>query len=344
MNVHAPSEPMTPEALEEALRAIGPVRYHDLHPFHGLLHDGKLNKGQVQAWALNRFVYQSAIPRKDASLIARCEDRELRREWVHRITDHDGVGEEQGGIDRWLILTDGLGLDRDYVISQEGALPATKFAVEAYVRFVREKPLVEAVASSLTELFAPSLHKRRIAGMLANYSFIDEKVVAYFRRRLDQAPKDAQFALDYVKRNARTVEEQRGALAALEVQDRCIVGAARRPASRLCRRRDPSRGLQAGLKAMDEAKEIHAQSRPHLPRGVRLKRDEARGRWTLLAPERIFEIDDTAATVLELCDGERDLGAIVAELAARYTAPPAVIEKDVVAMLADLKAKRVLET
>ena len=215
MNVHTPSEPMTPDALEEALRAIGPVRYHDLHPFHGLLHDGKLNKGQVQAWALNRFVYQSAIPRKDASLIARCEDRELRREWVHRITDHDGSGEDKGGIERWLILTEGLGLDRDYVISQEGALPATKFAVEAYVRFVRERPLVEAVASSLTELFAPSLHKRRIAGMLANYSFIDEKVVAYFRRRLDQAPRDAEFALDYVKRNARTVEEQRGALAAL---------------------------------------------------------------------------------------------------------------------------------
>ncbi len=215
MNIHAPSEPLTPDALEAALRAIGPVRYHDLHPFHDLLHGGKLNKGQVQAWALNRFVYQSAIPRKDASLIGRCEDRELRREWLHRITDHDGVGDEQGGVDRWLILTDGLGLDRDYVISQEGALPATKFAVEAYVRFVREKPLIEAVASSLTELFAPSIHKRRIAGMLANYDFIDEKVIAYFRRRLDQAPRDAQFALDYVKRNARTVEEQRGALAAL---------------------------------------------------------------------------------------------------------------------------------
>ena len=107
MNVHAPSEPMTPEALEAALRAIGPERYHDLHPFHGLLHDGKLNKGQVQAWALNRFVYQAAIPRKDASLIGRCEDRELRREWVHRITDHDGSGEDKGGIERWLILTEG---------------------------------------------------------------------------------------------------------------------------------------------------------------------------------------------------------------------------------------------
>jgi pyrroloquinoline-quinone synthase len=216
MNKHTRPEPMSPEALEAALRAIGPERYHDLHPFHGLLHDGKLAKGQVQAWALNRYVYQAAIPMKDASLIGRCEDRELRREWLHRVADHDGFGEDKGGIERWLILTDGLGLDRDYVVSQEGALPATKFAVQAYVRFVRERPLIEAVASSLTELFAPSIHKRRIAGMLANYSFIDEKVVAYFRRRLDQAPRDAGFALDYVKRNARTVEEQQGALAALK--------------------------------------------------------------------------------------------------------------------------------
>jgi pyrroloquinoline-quinone synthase len=216
MNKHMATESMSPEALEAALRAVGRARYHDLHPFHDMLHDGKLNKGQVQAWALNRYVYQAAIPRKDASLIGRCDDRELRREWLHRVADHDGYGDEEGGIERWLILTDGLGLDREYVISQEGALPATKFAVEAYVHFVREKPLVEAVASSLTELFAPSIHKRRIAGMLANYEFIDEKVIAYFRRRLDQARKDADFALDYVKRHARTVEQQRGAIAALK--------------------------------------------------------------------------------------------------------------------------------
>ena len=343
MNIHAPSEPMTPDALEAALRAIGPKRYHDLHPFHGLLHDGKLNKGQVQAWALNRFIYQAAIPRKDASLIGRCEDRELRREWLHRITDHDGVGEEQGGIDRWLILTDGLGLERDYVVSQEGALPATKFAVEAYVRFVRERPLIEAVASSLTELFAPSIHKRRIAGMLANYDFIDEKVIAYFRRRLDQAPTRRPVCARL--RQAQRPHRRRaaGRPCGADVQDRCVVGAARRAASRLCRRRDPSGRVSAGVN-MDDTTAIHAESRPHLPRGVRLKRDEARGRWTLLAPERIFEVDDTAAAVLELCDGERDLAGIVAELAARYAAPPAVIEKDVVAMLADLKAKRVLET
>jgi pyrroloquinoline-quinone synthase len=130
MNVHMASEPMSPDALEAALRAIGPVRYHDLHPFHGLLHDGKLNKGQVQAWALNRFVYQAAIPRKDASLIGRCEDRDLRREWLHRITDHDGVGEEQGGIDRWLTFKTNVlwaQLDALHHAYVDGAIPPGAF-------------------------------------------------------------------------------------------------------------------------------------------------------------------------------------------------------------------------
>ena len=202
-------EPMSLEAFEAAVRAVGAERYHDKHPFHKLLHGGKLNKGQVQAWALNRYCYQSAVPRKDAALMARCHDRELRREWMHRILDHDGSGpSEPGGIERWLVLTDGLGLDRDYVISREGALPATKFAVEAYVNFVREQPLTVAVASSLTELFAPKIHRERISGMLENYDFIDDTVMAYFRRRLDQAPRDADFALAYIKEHARTRAEQ----------------------------------------------------------------------------------------------------------------------------------------
>ncbi|HEX7075037.1 MAG TPA: pyrroloquinoline-quinone synthase PqqC [Hyphomicrobiaceae bacterium] len=200
--------PMTPEELERQIRAVGAERYHDKHPFHRLLHSGKLDKGQVQAWALNRYCYQAAVPRKDAALMSRTTDRELRREWVHRILDHDGSGEEEGGIERWLVLTDGLGLDRDYVTSMAGALPATRFAVEAYVNFVRERSLVEAVASSLTELFAPSIHRERIAGMLEHYDFIDEKVMAYFRRRLSQATRDADFALDYVKRHATTRELQ----------------------------------------------------------------------------------------------------------------------------------------
>jgi len=200
--------PMTPDELEQQIRAVGAERYHDKHPFHRLLHSGKLNKGQVQAWALNRYCYQAAVPRKDAALMSRTTDRELRREWIHRILDHDGSGDEEGGIERWLVLTDGLGLDREYVTSMAGALPATRFAVEAYVAFVRERSLVEAVASSLTEMFAPSIHRERIAGMLKNYDFIDESVMAYFRRRLNQATRDADFALDYVKRHATTRELQ----------------------------------------------------------------------------------------------------------------------------------------
>jgi pyrroloquinoline-quinone synthase len=199
---------LSPEELEAELRAIGADRYHDKHPFHALLHSGRLNKGQVQAWALNRYCYQAIVPRKDAALIARTLDRQLRREWIGRIQDHDGTGEDEGGIERWLRLTDGLGLDRAYVTSMDGALPATRFATDAYLRFVTEKSLLEAVASSLTELFAPSIHRNRITGMLENYDFIGENVMAYFRRRLDQAPKDVAFALDYVKRHARTPEAQ----------------------------------------------------------------------------------------------------------------------------------------
>ena len=208
--------PMPVAEFEAAIRAVGPERYHDLHPFHHMLHGGKLNKGQVQAWALNRFCYQSAVPRKDAALISRVYDRELRREWTHRILDHDGLmPDEEGGIERWLVLTDGLGLDREYVISRRGALPATVFAVEAYVTFVREQPLTIAVASSLTELFAPKIHKERIAGMLENYNFIDDKVMAYFKRRLTQAPRDADFALNYILENARTRDEQQACIDAV---------------------------------------------------------------------------------------------------------------------------------
>jgi coenzyme PQQ biosynthesis protein C len=197
--------PWTPAEFEAQVRAVGPERYHDLHPFHKLLHGGKLSKGQVAAWALNRYCYQEAIPRKDAAFMSRVHDRDLRREWIHRIHDHDGTPtEELGGIERWLKLTDRLGLGRDYVMSMKGALPATRFAVEAYVRFVVEQPLVVAAASSLTELFAPSIHRERIAGMLAGYPFVNDDVMAYFKRRLSQAPRDATFALEFVKQHAHT--------------------------------------------------------------------------------------------------------------------------------------------
>jgi coenzyme PQQ biosynthesis protein C len=207
---------LTADELEARLRDIGARRYHSLHPFHKLLHGGKCTKGQVQAWALNRYYYQAMIPLKDASLIARCEDQATRREWRSRLVDHDGEREGEGGIARWLKLCDGVGLDRDHVMSLRGLLPATRFAVGAYVHFVREKSLLEAIASSLTELFSPVIISERLEGMLKGYDFVTAETLAYFSQRPPLAERDSRFALDYVKRNARTPEDQQSVLAALE--------------------------------------------------------------------------------------------------------------------------------
>lgn len=206
---------LAPDALEAALRAVGEARYHSHHPFHRLLHDGALTKGQVQAWALNRYCYQAAIPRKDAALIARCHDPGLRRAWRRRLADHDGDAPGEGGLDRWLALATGLGLDAGIVRSEAQALSATRFACEAYVRFVAERSLLEAVASSLTELFAPRIISERVSGMLATYSFVSEDTLAYFTPRLSQAPRDAEDALAYVTEHARTPERQSAAIGAL---------------------------------------------------------------------------------------------------------------------------------
>jgi coenzyme PQQ biosynthesis protein C len=206
---------LSPEELESAVRGIGARRYHNLHPFHRMLHGGQCSKGQVQAWALNRYTYQAAIPLKDASLIARCDDPAIRREWRSRLVDHDGEREGEGGIARWLKLTDGVGLDRDYVTSMSGVLPATRFAVDAYVRFVREKSLLEAIASSLTELFSPAIIGERVSGMLAHYDFVSRETLAYFDKRPPQAERDSNFALAYVKAHARTPDDQQRVLAAL---------------------------------------------------------------------------------------------------------------------------------
>ena len=207
---------LSADELETRLREIGATRYHRLHPFHKLLHTGKCTKGQVQAWALNRYYYQAMIPVKDAILIARCPDPEIRREWRRRLVDHDGERAGEGGIARWLKLTDGLQLKRDYVVSLQGLLPATQFAVDAYVHFVRERTLVAAIASSLTELFSPQIISERMEGMLHNYDFVTRETLAYFSQRPPQAERDSRFALDYVKVNARTAEAQQSVVRALE--------------------------------------------------------------------------------------------------------------------------------
>ena len=215
MSPEAPQTLHSPEQLEAELRQIGATRYHILHPFHRLLHGGQLNRGQVQAWALNRYYYQSRIPAKDATLLARLPTAELRRAWRSRIEDHDGTGPGTGGISRWLQLATGVGLDKEYVESTRGLLPGTRFAVDAYVNFVRDRSILEAIASSLTELFSPTIISERVSGMLRNYDFVTPETLAYFTPRLTQAPRDSDFALAYVKDNARTPEQQEAVLAAL---------------------------------------------------------------------------------------------------------------------------------
>jgi coenzyme PQQ biosynthesis protein C len=210
------TRPIAPDKLEAALRQIGETRYHNLHPFHRRLHGGQCTRGEVQAWALNRYFYQATIPVKDATILARMENPALRREWRQRIIDHDGQHEGEGGIARWLKLTEGLGLDRAYVISTRGILPATRFAVEAYVNFCRTRSLLEAVASSLTELFSPQIIGERVAGMLQHYDFVSTETLAYFTARPPQAQRDSDFALDYVKRHATSADDQDKVLRALE--------------------------------------------------------------------------------------------------------------------------------
>lgn len=207
--------PQSRDEFEARLRAIGAERYHDRHPFHARLHGGDCTPDEVRAWVINRWMYQSRIPMKDAAFMSRVTDPDLRRAWRKRIEDHDGGVAEGGGIRRWLALARAVGLDPDYVASGAGVMPATRFAVDAYLRFVRDMPLLDAVAASLTELFAPKIHAQRIEGLLAHYDFADDTSLAYFRKRLTEAPDDVAFGLDYVLSHADTRERQDAAAAAL---------------------------------------------------------------------------------------------------------------------------------
>ncbi len=206
---------LTPDDLEAALRAIGAERYHNLHPFHRRLHDGLCSRDEVRAWALNRYYYQSRIPIKDATVLSRMEEPDLRRAWRERILDHDGHHPGDGGIARWLVLTASLGFPDAYVASTRGILPATRFAVGAYVDFCARRSLLEAIASSLTELFSPQIIGERVSGMLTHYPFVSRDTLAYFTARPTQAKRDSDFALGYVKAQARTAADQQAVLAAL---------------------------------------------------------------------------------------------------------------------------------
>jgi len=204
------------EAFIARLREVGEQRYHDKHPFHRRLVAGELSRGEVRAWVANRYYYQKAIPIKDAYVLAGLPTREHRRTWIVRIVDHDGTAEHGGGgTEKWLALARAVGLDEAEVVSEARVAPGTRFAVDAYVDFARRKPWLEAVASSLTELFGPPVMAARVKAIVANYPWIDPAALAYFDDRAVSAPRDADLALSWVTAEARTPEQQDACVAAL---------------------------------------------------------------------------------------------------------------------------------
>ena len=207
--------PLPREAFIDWLRREGESRYHDRHRYHVLMHEGKLTRPQLQQWVLNRYYYQTRIPIKDALILSKSEDPAFRRMWIRRIRDHDGDAEEDGGLAQWLRLAEGVGLERDEVTSCRSVLPGVRFACDAYVDLVRSRSLLEAVASSLTEFFAPDLMSRRIQAWEKHYPWVDPAMLAYFRGRVTRARRDSEEAIEFVTRHAVTYELQERCVAAL---------------------------------------------------------------------------------------------------------------------------------
>src|SRR5438874_2496610 len=204
------------EAFLERLREVGARAYHDKHPFHLAMNDGRLPPHAIRSWVANRFYYQQNIPRKDAAILANCPVREIRRTWIHRIIDHDGNASDDGGIEAWLRLGEACGLTRNELIANRHLIPGVRFAVDAYVNFARTEPWPIAIASSLTELFAPDLMATRLAAFEKYYSWIDSRGLDYFRRRVTQARRDSDEALAMTLDHCNTPELQREAVRALQ--------------------------------------------------------------------------------------------------------------------------------
>ena len=208
--------PLSRDEFIEWLRREGASRYHDHHRYHALMHDGKLTREQLQQWVLNRFYYQTRIPIKDAIILSKSEDPAFRRMWIRRIRDHDGdEGGGEAGIELWLRLAEGVGLDRAEVASCRSVLPGVRFACDAYVELVRERSLVEAVASSMTEFFAPDLMSKRVLAWERHYPWVSKDMLEYFRSRVPRARRDSLEAMEFVTAHATTYELQEKCVAAL---------------------------------------------------------------------------------------------------------------------------------
>jgi pyrroloquinoline-quinone synthase len=282
-----------PTGLEARLRRIGEERYHDRHPFNLRMHAGGLSPEELRTWACNRYYYQTRIPKKDSTILAKeGTDTAFRREWIGRIHDHDGARPGEGGLALWLDLAEAVGCDRAEVESLRHVLPGVRQACDAYVEFVASHELLESVASSLTEMFAGDIMKVRIAAFEKHYPWVRAEGLHYFHTRTRQAPRDAAFGLTWVLEHADTPEAADRCAAALE--RKCEI-------------------LWSLLDAVEAA-----ARRPALVPHARVRFDETEGRTLVVLPERAVALNDSARELLDLCDGERSAEALALEIAHRH--------------------------
>ena len=314
--------PLTGKAFVDWLTREGRVRYHDRHPFHVLMHEGRLTKTQLRQWVLNRYYYQTRIPIKDALILSKSDDPAFRRMWLRRIQDHDGRREGEGGLASWLKLARGVGLDPDEVRSCRSVLPGVRRACDSYVEFVRQATLLEAVASSLTELFAPTLMATRLQAWRRHYPWVGSEALGYFRRRVSRASLDSRQAIDFVVGHAATYE----------LQDKCVRA--------VITKTDILRQM---LDCIEAAYGRGLSGRPRLSSKARVRVDRRTGRSMLLYPEAGLDLNHTAADIMRMCTGEHTVNDIAQRMACLYkNVPSADIERDVRTFLHTLEGRGLL--
>lgn len=282
--------PWSEAEFEARLRRVGEERYHHRHPFNRRMHEGTLTREEIRSWVRNRYYYQTRIPIKDGLILAKSSDPAFRRTWMRRIQDHDGAKPGEGGLELWLSLGEAVGLDREAVADASGVLPGVRAACDDYVAFVESHDLLESVASSLTELFAPNLMQGRIAAFEAHYPWVETSGLDYFRSRVRQASDDSTHGLAFVLANARTRSDQERCVAALE------------------------RKCEILWRLLDAVEEAHAP--PRISRHAQLR--ENVGETMVVLPERAVEVNESGREILALCDGKRSSAQIAAAVARRH--------------------------
>lgn len=314
---------LSPEEFEAWLRREGSRRYHDRHPFHARMHAGELSREELKLWVANRYYYQTRIPIKDALIVSKSEDAAFRRAWIRRIHDHDGDQPGEGGLELWQRLGEAVGVPRAELTSFRHVLPGARAACDAYVSLVSQASLLEAVAASLTETFAPALMERRISAWIEHYSWVPREALAYFRTRVTRAKQDGSEALAFVLAHATSFDDQERAVAALVRKTEI---------------------LWALLDAVAAARPAFAGAVVRLHPRSRLKFDRVRSTWMLMYPEGGMTLNRTAFEIATLCQQPVTHSELLTALSARYpNAHPIALERDTDELLIELETGGLLE-